>query len=62
MTEEILGIDVSKLKFNLCLINTKDKLKHKVFLNNEAGFEQLLQWLSKQHVESAHACLEATGT
>jgi transposase len=62
MTEPALGIDIAKLKFNACLINPQGKLKHKVFPNSAPGFEQLLEWLSKQGVEGVHACLEATGT
>jgi transposase len=62
MTEPPLGIDISKLKFNVCLININGKLKHKVFPNTSTGFEQLLDWLSKQSVERIHACMEATGT
>jgi hypothetical protein len=44
MAEPALGIDISKLKFNVCLIQTSGKLKHKVFPNNETGFEQLSEW------------------
>jgi transposase len=62
MTEPALGIDIAKLKFNACLINTSGKLRHKVFPNTATGFEQLLGWLSKQGVGHVHACLEATGT
>ena len=62
MTEPTLGIDISKLKFNVCLINTNGKLKHKVLPNTTTGFEQLLDWLSKQGIQRVHACLEATGT
>jgi transposase len=62
MTEPALGIDISKLKFNVCLINIEGKLRHKLFPNSAAGFEQLRGWLSKQRVECVHACLEATGT
>jgi len=58
----ILGIDIAKLKFNLCLVNTNGKLKHKVFPNTSTGFEQLREWLSKQGVERVHAGLEATGS
>ena len=61
MTEPALGIDIAKLKFNVCLIHRSGKLKHKVFLNTSAGFTQLREWLSKQGVERVHACLEATG-
>jgi transposase len=57
-----LGIDIAKLKFNVCLINPSGKLKHKVFPNTEAGFQQLTCWLIKQGTAHVHACLEATGT
>lgn len=62
MTEPVLGLDISKLKFNACLINTTGKLRHKLFPNTATGFEQLKEWLAKQGVQSVHACLEATGT
>ena len=57
-----LGIDISKAKFNVCLSNPHNKLKHKVFPNTASGFQQLAEWLTKQHVELIHVCLEATGT
>ena len=58
-----LGIDIAKVKFNVCLLQPNGKLKHKVFLNTEAGFAQLHQWLEQQQsVKQVHACLEATGT
>jgi len=62
MTIPALGIDIAKLKFNVCLINQIGKLKHKVFPNTEVGFQQLAQWITKQNAERVHACLEATGT
>jgi transposase len=62
MTLPVLGIDVSKLKFNVCLIREDGKLRHRVFANTEAGFTQLSDWLKKNHVVQVHACLEATGT
>jgi transposase len=62
MDQHILGIDVSKLKFNVCLIRPDGKLRHRVFANNTAGFTQLSEWLKKHHVALLHACLEATGT
>ncbi len=61
MTAPALGIDIAKLKFNVCLINPQGKLRHKVFRNNEAGFEQLRGWLSRRGVGCVHACMEATG-
>lgn len=62
MTLSIIGIDISKLKFDLCLLRDNGKLKHKVFANSAAGFLQLSAWLKKQKVEHAHFCMEATGT
>ena len=62
MTEPMLGIDIAKLKFNICLINPSGKLKHKLFPNTAAGFAQLLDWLTRQGIHRVHACLEATGT
>ena len=56
-----LGIDVSKLKFDVALMREDGKFKHRVFPNTEAGFSQLSAWLIKQKVERMHACLEATG-
>jgi transposase len=62
MTAPVLGIDISKLKFNACLINSAGKLRHKLFPNTATGFVQLKEWLSKQGTQRAHVCLEATGT
>jgi transposase len=62
MYQHILGIDVSKLKFNVCLIREDGRLRHRVFANTASGFAQLSQWLVKNHVAQVHACLEATGT
>jgi len=43
-----LGIDIAKVKFNVCLLQLTGKLKHKVFSNNAAGFAQLQEWLVKR--------------
>lgn len=56
----VLGIDVSKLTFNVCLIRQAGKLKHRVFANDEAGFTRLSEWLRQNHADQVHACLEAT--
>jgi transposase len=61
MTLPTLGIDIAKLKFNVCLLNTDGKLKHKVFPNTEDGFRQLSAWLLRHKMERVHACMEATG-
>jgi len=62
MIRPVLGIDIAKLKFDVCLMKSEGKLKHKVFPNTPTGFAQLAGWLSTQRVERVHACLEATGT
>jgi len=62
MNKPVLGIDISKLKFNICLINSNQKPRHKVFPNTLSGFEQLITWLSAQNAGDAQTCLEATGT
>jgi transposase len=56
-----LGLDVSKLKFNACLVRAGGKLRHRAFSNDEAGFAQLSAWLTKNGAALAHACMEATG-
>ncbi len=62
MTLPSLGIDISKLKFDICLSRQGGKFRHKVFPNSPTGFSQLSAWLIKYKVERVHACMEATGT
>ena len=57
-----LGLDIAKLKFNACLLREDGKLRHRVFPNTPVGFAQLIEWLGREQVTRAHACLEATGT
>lgn len=57
-----LGIDIAKLKFDVCLIKPNGKAKHKVFANTQHGFEQLVRWLDSHQVTDSRACLEATGS
>ena len=47
MNLSCLGIDIAKVKFNVCLLLLTGKLKHKVFPNNAAGFAELQEWLKK---------------
>lgn len=57
-----LGIDVSKLTIDCCLI--ADGQNHqKKFQNNKGGFEQLTKWLQSHKVsDKLHCVCEATGT
>jgi transposase len=61
MTLLSLGIDVSKLKFDVALLRERGKFKHRIFANTAAGFAQLSAWLERQQTGRVHACLEATG-
>ena len=61
MTSSPLGIDISKLKFDACLVRANGKLRHRAFPNSPAGFSQLSGWLEKHGAGLVHACLEATG-
>jgi transposase len=56
-----LGLDVSKAKVD-CALLLNGKVKSKVVLNNQEGFETLKQWLTKHGASRVHACCEATGT
>ena len=60
---DIIGIDISKAKFDAALL-AGERVRHAAFSNTEAGFEQLLTWLAKYRSDPAapvHTCLEATG-
>jgi transposase len=61
-TTTALGIDIAKLKFDVCLVKENGRAKHKVFLNTQHGFEQLVAWLNSHQASGLHACLEATGS
>ena len=61
MSKAILGVDIAKRKFDVALL-INGKLKHKVFTNNQEGFELLMAWLHKQNVAHVHVCLEASST
>jgi transposase len=56
-----VGIDISKLKFDVVLINHMGKHKHGVFTNDPAGFAKFKEWLESFDALSAHVCMEATG-
>lgn len=59
---DVLGIDISKSKFDVALLQGHNKIKSKVFQNNPEGFAALQTWLSSHNVTSLHSCMEATST
>lgn len=58
----VLGVDIAKLKFDVCLIKENGKTKHQVFANTRHGVEQLICWLNSHHIENLRVCLEVTGS
>lgn len=60
MKNIILGIDVSKAKFDAALL-LDGKVKTKKFNNTFKGFAELKQWLASKSIFTANVCMEATG-
>jgi len=56
----ILGVDVAKAKFDVCLL-WEEGAVHRVFPNNPNGFAALRGWLRKRGATQLHTCMEATG-
>ncbi|QHE85081.1 IS110 family transposase [Hydrogenophaga sp. BPS33] len=62
-----LGVDVSKAKLDVALLNDEGKYRCKVFANSGMGFAALHQWLQThlpqgQELAALHVCMEATGS
>jgi transposase len=60
MPTSILGIDISKQRFEVALL-VEGKIKNKSFHNATEGFETLALWLKKRGIRQIAVCLEATG-
>ena len=58
----ILGIDISKAKFDVALLVGSKVKKTRVFDNHAAGFKALSAWLIKHDITHLQACMEATGS
>lgn len=61
----VLGVDVSKAKLDVALLNDEGKYRCKVFANTALGFAALQQWLQAhlpQELAALHVCMEATGS
>ncbi len=57
---DIIGIDVSKADFHVCLLQS-GRSWPRSFPNNQAGYRQLQKWLRNREVGQVHSCMEATG-
>ena len=60
MTTFVLGIDISKAKFDVALLQA-EQYQLATFDNDPQGFGRLARWLRKRQVTQLHACMEATG-
>lgn len=55
-----LGIDISKLKFDVCLL-VDENYKTKIFSNDLVGFRKFNDWLESHSNSDVHICMEGTG-
>lgn len=60
-TKFALGLDVSKLTIDVCLLTTDGRPRKTVIDNSIAGFQKLLCWLDGIDLSQLHVCLEPTG-
>jgi len=56
-----IGIDVSKDTLDACFLRPNGKTISKQFLNNSAGCQKMLNWVSTLSAPLRHFCMEATG-
>jgi transposase len=56
-----LGLDISKLTIDACLIDERGEHVKSV-ANNHKGFVQLARWLENRKAKPVHVCMEATGS
>ena len=59
MKHNILGIDISKAKFDVALLASGGQQLAE-FTNAAAGFKRLNKWLKRHQARQVHACLEAS--
>lgn len=57
----IVGIDIAKDKFDVCLLDETTQAHQETFANTKSGINKLHRWLKKRDAKTAHVCLEATG-
>ena len=61
MFQTTIGADIAKKKFDAALL-IESKYKHKVFTNDETGFETFIVWLLTFNLFAQPLiCMEATG-
>lgn len=61
MNSIVIGIDISKQKFDSSFSVDQKKWHHQVFNNTSQGFKEFLEWISKNNISLFHGVMEATG-
>lgn len=57
--QNVIGIDVSKGKLDICTL-FNNKKRYKGVENSESGFKKLHSWIVKHNIENPHICMEST--
>ena len=58
--QNVIGIDVSKKKLDICAI-FDGKTKKKIVDNSVSGFKSLRNWISQNNIKNPYICMESTG-
>lgn len=61
MSRIVIGVDISKLKFDATILFENNKIKQRKFDNTHSGFKDFIKWIKLNKGEEAHICMEATG-
>jgi transposase len=61
MNRIIIGIDISKHKFDAAYMTTARKWQRETFENTSEGFKIFVKWLAEKNIEKCHMVMEATG-
>lgn len=56
-----IGIDVSRLTLDTCIVKSEGKTAHRQFKNDSSGWAKLLRWAQSFQCAELHFCLESTG-
>ena len=63
MTDAFVGIDIGKFKFDVAVLSKHNVTRHRIFTDDEEGFEKLQSWLELDlFVFEAHYCMSERGT
>lgn len=61
MSKINIGIDISKKKFDVCILLQNNKALTRVFSNDTKGFADLSEWLDQKKAGLCRVTMEATG-